>query len=222
MLLGGISDFLKFRVENDHLTKQETYNFVEGLYKLIGKNAYKDWKAAKLNEDELWEYLKHDHLKFILQSSDSGIEIADTCLIEDYVRTGIGYDQMTIYSVRNNEVIPLKSGNETEFKASVGMLYMFRDKHDVYHGNSGSSIPESDMRGIPKDKDSGKADGRDIYGKKAAKFDILTNTYQLQQITNASIVELFDTKHDTHYVIKEEMNAVGMDLSLSEEESEDE
>lgn len=176
-------------------------------------NLQNEWEYADLTEDELWDYCKENYFKFILMPYSHDLDIPTSSkyikIVEKYLPN---YGKHRVYNVVNGVA------REMTCKHIVGLMYMFRDMHDTYQGNSCCSIPEISLKGTPIDKDSSRRDGRALYNGQPSKIDILTITFILNMCTNEDSHLIINGKDERLYSINEQLNAAGVSLQFRRKE----
>lgn len=216
--LGGISDMLRMRVGREEIEKDDAYEFCQKAYEIIGLKA--EWEKLNFTPDELWEYLHHHYLRFILMPYSNNLDIGTMAKLSKLADEYIGFEPLKIYLKDDGGYIEQKTGDEP-LKACVGMLYMFMDEHDPYSQNSVSDKTRIDLEGLPKEKDSDKKTGRAIFGRQSAKLDIQCISYILGLMTNEDANVMLNKDACNHYSIKEHMAAAGIDMYFESEGEDD-
>lgn len=207
MYLSSYVDLLDYKVKNDLITPERTFEFVEKFMTALGLE--EEFRYSKFNPTTLYEYLKIDCLRLIMMpySNKLSLDLAANVLQplgEEY----LGFRKFKIF-VGGKEKIQTTSDH------IVGLFYTFRDYHDPAYGNSSCSVVERDTKGFAADKDSSKKDGRSLGTKKCVKSDVQNQHIVINIATNATAdIMLNGIGSETQYAIKETMAGAGIDLGF--------
>ena len=209
----AISDLLKYKVEHDEVTPERTFEFVEKLMAVI--NVQDEFNYSKFTPETLYEYLKIDHLRFILMPYSNNLTLETYAKMLELAEEYIGYRKFDIF-VGLNEKIKMTSPH------SVGRLYTFRDMHDTQYGNSSCSTVEKNTKGFAANKDNSKRSGRSKYNKKSVKYDVQNQHILLNICTNADAdIMLNGDDGESLHGIVESMEAAGLSIGFRYNADED-
>ena len=102
-------------------------------------------------------------------------------------------------------------------KHLLGYTYQHIDHHDTMFGNSSTSQPETDTKGLAKEKNDEKANLESLRSKKACKEDVQL-TYNLTGLLlNHDLKSATVNDGNRVYIVTEELRAIGADIYFEQE-----
>lgn len=209
-MLSGIAYFLYEKIQRNEITKSKLYEFVNKLMETLDVSP--ELQHANFTPDELWEYLSEDYLRIILMPYSNNLNLATMVKVKHLVEDYLGYRKLKIYRGYGDDKIEQTDLHE------VGFMYIFRDLHDTYYGNSSISSVERNTKGFALDKDSSKRDGKSLFTKKACKYDVQLLNLMVNMASNPDSHIIVNEEEETLYAIKETNEGSGIKLVLGEDD----
>ena len=206
--LTGISYFLYEKIKRSEVNKQQVYEFVQKLMDIL--EVTEEFNYANFTQDELWEYLNEDYLRIILMPYSNNLCLKTMVVVKKLAEKYLGYRKLKIFRGFSEK---LQQTNLHE----VGFMYIFRDLHDTYYGNSSISSVERNTKGFALDKNSSKRDGKSLFTKKACKYDVQLLNLMVNMASNPDAHIIVNEEEETLYAIKETNEASGIELKLGDD-----
>lgn len=207
-MLSGISYFLHEKIKRNEVSKHQVYEFVSELMNILDVKAEFDYSS--FTPDELWEYLNEDYLRIILMPYSNNLNLDTMLKVKKLSEKYLNYGKLRIYRGFNEKI-------EQTNLHEVGFMYIFRDLHDTYYGNSSISSVERNTKGFALDKDSSKRDGKSLFTKKACKYDVQLLNLMVNMASNPDAHIIVNEEEETLYAIKETNEASGIELKLGDD-----
>lgn len=205
--LSAYSIKMKEAINSGKIDKNTLYKMVTEICETL--NLQNEWQYASLTPDELYTLLSKEYFRWLMLPYSHDLTVKRGEKLLSIMEKYIDYKKSTVY-----ECIGSTKRKLTD-KHSIGFMYCIADKHVTLSENSSCSKPEQSLNGFAVNKDSSKRDSRNLVNKQPIKFDIQSNMFIINMVSNVDAHVLINVSGDTLYAIHERMAGQGATLTFT-------
>lgn len=187
------------------MNKDTCFKHFINLAKLIGVNHDLD---KRFTAEEIHKLCQtHESLPIAVLPWSSNMNMKRMSEIRKYAvkHFGLGLSKVIVND-------PEHGTNELTCDHLLGYTYQHIDHHDIYFGNSSTSQPETDTKGLAKEKNDLKANAESLRSKKACKEDVQLTYNLVGLLLNHDLKNATINDDNMVYIINEQLRAIGADI----------